>query len=52
VSIIRFPTNARFSGEQMASRPGWLKKLYWKVFGHRRKANVAKLRLDRARRYG
>lgn len=53
MNIIRFPTSARLtSAEPMATRVSWFKRTWWKLFGHRRKANLAKLRLDRARRYG
>lgn len=50
--IIRLPTAARPNGGPMATRISFFKRLWWRMFGHRRKANVAKLRLDRARRYG
>ena len=49
--IIRFPTAARWD-HPVKVKAGPLRKLWWKLVGHRRKANVAKLRLDRARRYG
>jgi hypothetical protein len=50
--IIRFPTSARLDGKPMATRVNVFKRIWWRLFGHRRRANVAKLRLDRARRYG
>lgn len=49
--IIRFPTAARWD-HPVTPRAGWFKRLMWRWFGHRRRVNVAKLRLDRARRYG
>lgn len=53
MSIIRFPTNARFTGEAMATRPGLIKRLWWRLVGHRMtRASRAKIILDRARRNG
>jgi hypothetical protein len=49
--IIRFPVTAKWD-RPMATRTNVLKRLWWKLFGHRRKANMAKIRLDRVRRYG
>lgn len=48
--IIRFPVAARWD-HPAKSKHSFLRRLWWKLLGHRRRANVAKLRLDRARRY-
>jgi hypothetical protein len=49
--IIRFPTSARWDHPVKPSA-SWLKRIWWRLFAHRRRVNVAKLRIDRARRYG
>lgn len=48
--IIRFPTSANLTGP-MAHRVSWMRRTWWRLFGHRRKVNLAKLRMDRIRRY-
>lgn len=50
MSVIRFPTKARWDHDAK-SEINWMRRLWWKLIGHRRRANVAKLRIDRAR-YG
>lgn len=49
--IIRFPTNANLI-QPMATKLPWWKAMWRRYFGHKRRANIAKLRIDRARRYG
>ena len=50
MSVIRFPpVDLR---KPMATRLNIFQRLWRRLFANRRRANVAKLRLDRARRYG
>ena len=50
MTVIRFPTAARWDGE-MAHRVSWMRRTWWRLFGHKRKAKMTELRMDRIRRY-
>lgn len=52
--VIRFPAYAdlREGTLPMAKQLGVFQRIWRRLFANRRRANVAKLRLDRARRYG
>ena len=50
MSIIRFPVAAKWT-EPMATRLNIFQRVWRRWFGKHNRANVAKLRIDRARRY-
>lgn len=50
MTVIRLPPSARPT-EPMAFKVSWLRRTWWRLFGHKRRSKLTELRMDRIRRY-